>query len=124
MCILPGIIEPDHSYKYDIFDPPQDTPLLVDRLKYLKAFLMQVAQLNDVEMNDRLPRAFERHILSTGILQRGQSQKGVINLLARYRDEWTAIAVHAGKNGHAWAKWLAPQQPQVRQEQGVTYASA
>lgn len=118
-----GITEPNHSYKYDVFNPFQSEPIPVDRLKYLKAFLMQVAQLDNVEMNDQLPRAFKRHVLSTGILQRGQSQKGVIDLLARYRDEWIAIASHAQRNGHAWAKWLAPQQPQERQEQGVTYAS-
>jgi hypothetical protein len=119
-----GIAEPDHSYKHDIFNPSASEPIPVGRLKYLKAFLMQVAQLDQVEMNDRLPRAFERHVLSTGILQRGQSQKGLIELLARYRDEWIAIASHAQRNGDAWAGWLAPQQPQARKEQGVTYASA
>ncbi|MCI0533916.1 MAG: 7-cyano-7-deazaguanine synthase [Verrucomicrobiales bacterium] len=119
-----GIPEPDHAYKYDIFNPSSSDLIPVERLKYLKAFLMQVAQLDGVEMNDRLSSAFERHVLSTRILQRGQSQKGVIDLLARYRDEWIAIASHAQRNGHAWAKWLAPQRPQERQEQGVTYASA
>jgi len=119
-----GIAEPDHSYLYDIFSPFPSVPISMDRLNYLKAFLMQVAQLNDVETHDRLPRAFERHLLSTNILQRGQSQKGVIDLFARYRDEWIAITSQARRNGQAWAKWLAPQQPQVRQEQGVTYASA
>lgn len=119
-----GITEANDSYKHDIFDPSQDKPIPVDRLKYLKAFLMQVAQLDDVEMNDRLPRAFERHVLGTGILQRGQSQKGVIDLLARYRNEWTVLAAHARRNGQAWAGLLVPQQPQDRLEQGVTYASA
>ena len=75
-------------------------------------------------MNDRLPRAFERHILSTGILQRSQSQKGVIELLARYPDEWIASASDARLNGKAWAKWLAPRQPPEQLEQGVTCASA
>jgi hypothetical protein len=118
-----GISEPNGSYLYDIFGPPSELESIpTNRLKYLKAFLMQVAQLTNVELNDRLPRAFERHVLSTGILQRGQPQKGLIDLLARYREEWTVIASHARRNGHAWAKWLAPQ-PQSRQEQ-VTYASA
>jgi hypothetical protein len=119
-----GIVEPDHSYKYDIFDLSQSESIPADQFKYVKAFLMQVAQLDGVETGETLPRAFERHVLSTNILQRGQSQKGVIELLARYRDEWVAIASNARRNGNAWAKWLSPQQPQERQEQGVTYASA
>jgi 7-cyano-7-deazaguanine synthase in queuosine biosynthesis len=119
-----GIPEPDHSYKHDLFAPPfLFEPVSLERLNYLKAFLMQVAQLNNVEHGEQLPRAFERHVVGTGILQRGQSQKGLIDLLVRYRDEWMTIATHARRYGHGWARWLAPQQSQGR-EQGVTYASA
>ena len=42
-----GIAEPENSYQYDLFDPSHEA-ISVDRLKYLKAFLMQVAQLDDV----------------------------------------------------------------------------
>jgi hypothetical protein len=120
-----GISESGESYEYDIFElSSKSEPVPWERLKFLKAFLMQVAQLSDVEQCDHLPRAFERHVLSTGILGRGQPQKGVIDLLARYRDEWIAVASHARRNGHGWATSLAPKQSPERQEQGVTYASA
>ncbi len=42
-----GIAELEHSYKYDIFSACGSEPIPVDRLKYLKAFLMQVSQLDD-----------------------------------------------------------------------------
>ena len=44
---------------------------------------MQVAQLNNVENGEQLPRAFERHVMNTGIVQRGQSQKELIDFLVR-----------------------------------------
>lgn len=119
-----GISEPDGSYKYDIFDLCQMESVSVERLQYLKAFLMQIAQLDGLETKDRLPRAFERHVLSTKILRPGESPKGVIELLARYRNEWIATALHARRNGHLWAKWLDPPRQIERHEQGVTYASA
>jgi len=120
-----AISEGVEVYEHNIFKLlPESAAMPAERLKFLKAFLMQVAQLKDVERNERLPGAFERHVISTGILMQGQSQKGVIELLARYRDEWIAVASQARRSGLGWATWLAPQQPQERLEQGVIYASA
>jgi hypothetical protein len=117
-----GIQEHEDAYKYDFLGSAQRTNQIPEkRLAYLKAFLMQIAQLRDIENSDRLPPPFERHIVSTGIVPRGQSQKGVIQLLARYRDEWTEIALAARERGHAWARLLAPNRPAT---QGVTHASA
>jgi len=116
-----GIQEPADTYKYDfIGSPPLANQIPEKRFLYLKAFLMQVAQLKNVDQRDRLPSAFERHVVSTGIVNRGESQKGVIALMARYADEWLTIADQARRNGHEWAKLLAPRQSQA---QGVSYAS-
>ncbi len=117
-----GIQEPEDAYKYDFLGPAERVNQLPEkRLGYLKAFLMQIAQLRGIEEGDRLPPAFERHVVGTGIVPKGQSQKGVIQLLARYRDEWTEIASAARESGHAWAKLLAPKRPAT---QGVNHASA
>jgi hypothetical protein len=117
-----GIEEPDDAYRYDFLGPAERINDLPEkRLAYLKAVLLQVARLRDIENHDRLPPAFERHVIGTGIIQRGQPQKGVIELLARYRDEWTKIATVARDRGHAWARLLAPKR---RATQGVIHASA
>jgi 7-cyano-7-deazaguanine synthase in queuosine biosynthesis len=115
-----GIAEPDNAYRYDFLGPAERINALPEaRLGYLRAFLLQVAHLADVE--NRLPPAFERHMVGTGIIQRGQAQKGVARLLARYRDEWTVIAAAARERGHAWARLFAPKRPT---SQGGTHASA
>jgi Queuosine biosynthesis protein QueC len=116
------IPEAERTYKHDIFEPPLlSGTISVDRLKYLKAFLMQVEQLSDIEITGRLPRVFERHVLSTGILRRDQSQKEIIDLLVRYRNEWRGIATSARRMGHRWASWIVPEQ---KPRQGVSYVSA
>jgi 7-cyano-7-deazaguanine synthase in queuosine biosynthesis len=117
-----GIDEPVGTYEYDLFgqtDRLDDIPEM--QLAYLKATLIQVAQLQGIESSDRLPPPFERHVVGTGIVCKGQPQKGVIQLLARYRDEWTRIASLERERGHAWANLLATK---LLATQGVTYASA
>ena len=110
------------SYKYDFLGPAETVNRLPERrLAYLKAFLMQVAQLRGIEASDRLPSAFERHVVGTGIVPKGQSQGRVIQLLARYRDEWMVIASAARESGLAWAKLLDPRRAAT---QGVSHASA
>ncbi len=117
-----GIQEPEDAYKYDFLGPvPQVNRLSEKRLVYLRASLMQIAQLRDIENSDRLPPAFERHVVGTGIVPRGQSQKGVLDLLVRYRDEWIEIVSAARRKGLTWAELLAPDRPAT---QGVTHASA
>ncbi|MGH7135487.1 MAG: 7-cyano-7-deazaguanine synthase [Pirellulales bacterium] len=118
-----GIAEAGRSYKYDIFDWSHLNSNRSERLKYLKAFLMQVAQLDGAEPRDRLPGPFERHALSTDILRRGQSQKGLIDLLVRYRDEWTTITSEARRSNLSWATWLAPRAKE-QHAQGAIHASA
>lgn len=116
-----GIQEPDDTYKYNFLGPAELINQLPEkRLDYLKAFLLQVAHLRGIENGDRLSPAFERHVVPH-IVPKGQSQKGVIQLLARYRDEWMGIASAARERGHAWAKLLAPNRPAM---QGVNHASA
>lgn len=117
-----GIQEPEDAYGYDFLGPAEGMDTVPEeRLAYLKAFLLQVAHLRNIERHDRLPPAIERHLVGTGILAKGQSQKGVMQLLVRYRDEWMQIVSAVCKRGHAWAKLLAPQRLAT---EGATHASA
>ena len=117
-----GIIEPGDAYEYDFLSSPQGAnEIPPKRLQFLKAFLMQVARLKDVDTRAQLPSAFARFLISTEILGRDQSQEEVTELLARYRDEWIAITSERGRNGHNWARLLAMHEPRM---EGVTHASA
>ncbi len=82
---------------------------------------MQVAWLKDVDTGKQLPPAFARQLISTEILGREQSQEDVIELLARYRDEWMAIASERREKGYNWARLLAMHEPKM---EGVAHASA
>ncbi|MBI3411337.1 MAG: 7-cyano-7-deazaguanine synthase [Planctomycetes bacterium] len=118
-----GINEPSGTYKFDLFGPQQVVNQIPDRvLKYLKAFLMQVVYLADLEPQSDLPRRFRRHLLGSGIIGHGQSPGPVIEVLRRYRQEWLNIAAEGIDRGWDWAKLLAPTKS-TRQE-GLCHASA
>jgi hypothetical protein len=82
--------------------------------------LVQVAQLKNAVGQNRLSAKFERQVVGTGVLNRGESQKGVIDLLVRYADEWQAIAAKERLYGHNWPKLLDARRPPA---QGASYAS-
>jgi 7-cyano-7-deazaguanine synthase in queuosine biosynthesis len=117
-----AIAEPEETYKYDFLGSPSVASRIpAKRLLYLKAFLMQVASLKDVRAGTPLPPSILRHLLSTEVLGNGHPLEAVIALLARYRDEWMAVASDGHRKGFAWARLLAAPRPQT---QGVTHASA
>jgi hypothetical protein len=117
-----GIKEPEDAYEYDFLNSPRAANEIAGkRLQFLKAFLMQVAWLKDVGAQKPLPPAFARHLISTEILSRDESQEDVIELLARYRDEWMGIALERCQEGYRWATLLASHEPNRK---GLTHASA
>lgn len=117
-----GIAESDNTYKYDFLGSPVGVSRIPSkRLLHLKAFLMQVASLKDVCAGKPLPRPVARHIVSTEVLTDGQPPEAATALLARYREEWMAVASDGNRKGLPWARLLATPRPQ---RQGVTHASA
>jgi 7-cyano-7-deazaguanine synthase in queuosine biosynthesis len=95
------IVEPEGTYKCDLFGPPVNLRLIPDEdLLYLKAVLMQVVQLEELQSKTELPRRFRRHILGTSVLTEGESQLAIIDLLSRYRKEW--LAIHALQLIQGW----------------------
>lgn len=116
-----GINEPENVYEYDFLGSPQAANRIpAKRLQFLKAFLMQVAWLKDVDARKQLPPAFARQLISTEVLGRGQSQEDVIELLARCRNEWMTIASDKLEKGYNWARLLAMHEPKM---EGLTHAS-
>jgi Queuosine biosynthesis protein QueC len=116
-----GIEEPQDSYSFDLFSTQERAGLVPPaKLKYLKAFLMQVAAWADIETTGCLPEAVERHLRSTCILKPGESREALIALLARNRDEWLAVAAEARRKGLSWAGLL----DRNLVGQGARYATA
>jgi hypothetical protein len=119
---IAGINEPEGVYKFDFLGSPIVTNRIpAKRFQYLKAFLMQVAWLRDMDTRKQLPPAFARQLISTEVLSRGQSQEDVIELLTRYRNEWMTIASDKRETGYNWARLLAMPEPKM---EGLTHASA
>ena len=109
-----GIEEGTGCYSFDLFGPVgQVNSVPSEKLDYLKAFLMQVANWSDIELTGNLPESTERHLLDTRVLKPGDSREEVIRLLARYRDEWEQIAAEGRERGYEWAEMLAPIQVPV-----------
>src|SRR5262249_26552873 len=108
-----GIAEPGDTYKYDFMATPGGVGRIPSkRLLHLKAFLMQVASLKDVCAGMPLPRPIARHLLSTEVLADGHPREAVTAHLARYRDEWLAIASDGNRKGLPWARLLTAPRPQ------------
>jgi 7-cyano-7-deazaguanine synthase in queuosine biosynthesis len=100
-----GITEAENTYKYDLFSA---TELVrqpsAKHLSYLKAFLMQIAELEQVQSGRRLPDRILRHLMGTGILDSGQSSAPFIRLFSEYRREWLDVAKLAERCGYSWTK--------------------
>ncbi len=105
--IVGGIEEPQDAYSFDLFGTPERAGLVPpEKLNYLKAFLMQVAERADIETTGRLPGAVERHLRHTRILKPGEPPEALIALMARNRDEWMAVAAEGRRKGLQWARLL------------------
>ncbi len=117
-----GVNEPHGVYTFDIFGAAdQVNRISSGKLDYLRAFLMQISAWTDIEITGRLPEPVERHLRCTRILKPGDSPLGIIDLLARNRDEWLQVAAEGRERGYAWARLLAPNRTSV--ESGATRAS-
>ena len=104
------IEEPQGTYKYDLFNRSHESNGIEENhLKYLKAFLLQAANLGPLEPGVHVPSRVQRHLLGTNVMSPGESLAPFLRLLSRYRDEWLGLAAQ-GMVDHewAWASLLAP----------------
>jgi len=121
--LVGGIEEPEGSYSFDLFGTAEAANVVPqEKLKYLKAFLMQVAKWDDIEKIGRLPEPVSRHLLETHIHKVGDSPEAIIDLLVRHRDEWKQIVAKGRRVGYRWARLLDPARTSVGQ--GVSHAPA
>lgn len=107
--ITAGIEEPADAYKYALFGPAGVVNRIDDRrLAYLKAFLMQVEKLADLDGRPAIPRFFRRHLVGTGVVAQGEPLAPYVELYRRYRSEWLALVARGRAEGWTWAEMLAP----------------
>ncbi len=119
---MAGLHERAGTYKYDLFenvDAANQVP--PKRLSYLKAFLDQVAQLEEIQENQPFPLRIRRHLIGTGVLAKGESVESVGQLLRTYREEWRATVTQDQERGISWTKLLGRQ---ASRTEGATHVVA
>jgi len=95
-----GIAEPPERYEHDLLHR-KSSHLSPEHLRCLKAFLLQVDNLSQVEQQ-RLPEMISRHLRQTRVLERGQNVDSYVPLYARYRREWLSFIGKARSHDCDW----------------------
>ena len=104
-----GIAEADDAYLLDLFGNAERVNQIEPRrLKYLKALLMQVDKLGELDSDGPVPLFFKRHIVGSGIVSPGESLAPHVELYQRYRREWLDLVAAGQAEGRSWADLLAP----------------
>jgi 7-cyano-7-deazaguanine synthase in queuosine biosynthesis len=98
-----GINESPENYDIDLLSPLSDH-MGAKKQRYLKAFLLLVDQLTDLE--DGLPIVLARHLRETDVLGSGMSLESCLSLYRRYRGEWLAFLERAKSNGCRWSNLI------------------
>jgi len=99
-----GVEDFPEIYDLDLLSPVFDRSG-PKKLKYLKAFLLFVDHLADLNEN-RLPIVLVRHLRETDMLDSGVSVQSCIDLYQRYRTEWLGFLARAQSNGCQWANLI------------------
>jgi 7-cyano-7-deazaguanine synthase in queuosine biosynthesis len=103
-----GLAEDATGYVRDLFgDNAVVNNIPSEELVYLKATLMQVAELASLLPDGSRPDIFRRHVMGTGLLQAGEPVAPWVDLMNRYREEWLRIVAWGHSRGWRWAEWLS-----------------
>ena len=97
--VAAGIEEPSHRYQCDLLD--RRSSLNPEKLQYLKAFLLQVDHLSEVDEH-RLPPLISRHLRLTRVLEEDQTVETYLPLYRRYRHEWLSFIGKARSHDCEW----------------------
>jgi 7-cyano-7-deazaguanine synthase in queuosine biosynthesis len=104
--ISAGIEQPRGAYKYDIFGPPHAVNAIPDQeLLHLKATIMQIADLADLDSGGTLPAKLRLHLRGTAVVETAEPLQTWISLLKRYRNEWLDLIADAQSVGRKWGGW-------------------
>ena len=99
-----GIDESPENYDIDLLSPLSDR-MGPKKLRYLKAFLLLVDQLDELE-EDRMPIVLARHLRETDVLGSEMTLQSCLDLYSRYRREWLAFLERARSNGCRWSNLI------------------
>ncbi len=101
-----GIEEPQEGYKYDIFGARDAVNAIPDEeLLHLKATIMQIADLAELDSSQPLPAKLRLHLRGTSVLEAGEPVQAWTELLKRYRSEWLDLIADAQSVGRKWGGW-------------------
>jgi hypothetical protein len=102
-----GLHEGPDVYKYDLFEDSGKANVVPTKcLKYLKAFLDQVVQLEGIQENQPLSLRIRRHLVGTDVIKSGDATDSMGRLLKTYRDEWRELVARAQGRGISWTKLM------------------
>jgi len=102
-----GIDEPGSRYKYDLFGKASSR-IPHEKLKYVKAFLIQVDKLSQLDYSDVLPDFVVQHLRATEVITDNRIPTELIDLYRRYRREWLDLLVYGSRQGWEWCRMMAP----------------
>jgi 7-cyano-7-deazaguanine synthase in queuosine biosynthesis len=99
-----GITEDSNAYQYDLFGSALLTNAVpAPKLDFIKAHLMQLAQLEKLQDDGRKPDILWRHVTWTKFLAEQESILPWVSLLRRYREEWRTLLDRGRTVGWRWA---------------------
>ena len=105
--IVGGVPESAERYKYDLFGSAERASQVPeDQLLYLKATLLQIAELEELSDDGLKPDLFRRYVTGTQLLGQNEPVLPWVNVMRRYRDEWRELVGRADHLGIAWASLL------------------
>lgn len=110
LCSKDGIA--DCPYQYDLFAGSEVANAVPEeQLTYLKAYLMQVADIELAANRGTLPESAVRYLQATGAVEAPEDLKNATSLLQRYSAEWLQLADKYRRQGCRWGEMLSPNSP-------------
>ena len=105
--ITASIEEPDGVYQYDLFSN-RSCDIPATKLKYLRAFLMQIDKLGALDCSDQLPDFMMRHFRATEVISSNRAPCELVDLYRRYRNEWLHLISRGQREGWEWTQMMGP----------------
>jgi hypothetical protein len=101
-----GIDEPIGTYQYDLFSGADGVRVVPqEKLAVIKAHLMQLAKLRELQDDGRKPSILWRHLTWSRFLSPQEPVLPWVDLLRRYREEWLRLVRLGQREQWLWADW-------------------
>lgn len=103
-----GIDESGSKYQYDLFSAASSEKIPKEKLNPLRAFLMQIDKLSQLENSSQLPTFFVRHLRATEVISSDSVPSEIVDLYRRYRKEWLNLIAKGQHQGWKWTQMMSP----------------